>query len=108
MGVAWGNNVEGLFSLTHRLVVADGVNLGAEHDSGEGEEQDSLQAKENEEHYSHGRGEITTLCNIHNYTRISSFCFTTIKLQRLMSSCLDKASKQKDKTSSKPQGRNSI
>lgn len=92
--VAWGNDVEGLFWLTHCLVVADGVNLGAEHDSSEGEKQDSLQAQENEEHDSHGRGEITTLCNIQNYTQIWSFYFT-----RLTSSCLDKSSKQEGSNS---------
>lgn len=65
--------LQGLIRLTHRLVVADGVNLGAEHDGGEGEEEESLQTQENEEHDSHRRGEITTLCNIHHHTQVTSF-----------------------------------
>lgn len=65
----------GLVCPTHRLVVADGVDLGAEHDSGEGEEEESLQTQENKEHDSYWRGEVTTLCNIHNYTEIPSFAF---------------------------------
>lgn len=48
------------------------MNLGAEHHGGEGEEQEGLQTQENEEHDSHRRGEITTLCNVHNYTGITS------------------------------------
>lgn len=47
--------------LDFRLVVADGVDLGAEHDSGEGEEEESLQTQENKEHDSYWRGEVTTL-----------------------------------------------
>lgn len=48
------------------------MNLGAEHDGGEGEEEESLQTQENEEHDSHRRGEITTLWNIHSCTPSSS------------------------------------
>lgn len=47
--------------LDFRLIIANGVNLCAEHDGGEGEEEDSLQAEENEEHDGHRRGEITAL-----------------------------------------------
>ena len=47
--------------VTHRLVVADGVELGAEHDGGEGEEEDSFQTEEDEQQHRHARGEVTAL-----------------------------------------------
>ena len=47
---------------THRLIVADGVELSAEHDGGEGEEEDSFQTEEDEQQNRHARGEVTALC----------------------------------------------
>ena len=47
--------------MTHRLIVADRVDLGPEHDSGEEEEEDSFQTEENHEHDRHGRREVAAL-----------------------------------------------
>lgn len=45
----------------HRLVVADGVKLSAEHNSCEGEEEEGLHAEEDHQHHGHRRREIAAL-----------------------------------------------
>lgn len=45
----------------HRLVVADGVKLSAEHHGCEGEEEEALHAEEDHQHHGDGRREITAL-----------------------------------------------
>lgn len=52
----------GRLAVTHRFIVADGVDLSAKHDGSEGEEEERLQAKEDHEHDGHRRGEVTALC----------------------------------------------
>lgn len=46
---------------TYRLIVTDGVDLGAEHDGGEGEEEQRFQTEKDHEHDRHRRGEVTAL-----------------------------------------------
>ena len=38
------------------------MDLGAEHDCGEGEEQEALKAQEDQQDYSYGRREVAALC----------------------------------------------
>lgn len=45
----------------HRLVVADGVELSAEHDGCEGEEEKPLHAEEDHQHHRDRRREIAAL-----------------------------------------------
>lgn len=47
--------------LDFRLIITDGVNLSAEHDSSEGEKQQRFQTQENQQQDRHRWGEITTL-----------------------------------------------
>lgn len=46
-----------------RLVVADGVQLRAEHDGCEGEEEEALQTEEDHQHDSDWRREVAALCS---------------------------------------------
>lgn len=47
--------------VTYGLIVTDGVELCAEHDGSEGEEEKGLQAEEDHKHDRHRRGEVTAL-----------------------------------------------
>ena len=55
----------------HRLVVADGVELSAEHDGGEGEEEDRFQTEEDEQQHWHARGEVTALWGTDGGSRVN-------------------------------------
>lgn len=52
---------EKLSLCSHRLVVADGVQLSAEHNSCEGEEEERLHAEEDHQHHGDRRREVTAL-----------------------------------------------
>lgn len=45
----------------HRLVSADGVELSAEHDGSEGEEEEAFHAEEDHQHHRRWRREIAAL-----------------------------------------------
>ena len=45
----------------YRLIVADGVDLSAEHDGREGEEEEALQTEEDHQQHRHRRREVTAL-----------------------------------------------
>lgn len=48
-------------SMPYRLVIADGVDLGPEHDSREGEEEEALKAQEDEQDDGDRWGEVAAL-----------------------------------------------
>lgn len=64
----------------HRLVVADGVELSAEHNGCEGEEEEGLHAEEDHQHHRHGRGEITALWTQKNTVRVQACTRTKRKI----------------------------
>lgn len=60
---------------THCLVIAYRVDLGAEHDCSEGEEQEALKAQEDQQDYSYGRREVAALCRREGGTQCATVLF---------------------------------
>lgn len=50
----------------YRFIVAYGVDLSAKHNCSESEKQKALKAQEDQQDYSHGRGEVTAFCEQEN------------------------------------------